>query len=110
MSPQEIIPHWLESAEENCNAAKAMYVSKHYHWALFLWHLTIEKLLKALLTKTEKEIPYTHNLVVLAELAGFELTLEERDELKEMTTFNLEARYDDYKLSFYKKATKEYAD
>lgn len=31
-------------------------------------------------------------------------------QLNEITTFNIEARYDDYKLSFYKKANKEYAE
>lgn len=29
-------------------------------------------------------------------------------QLKEITTFNIEARYDDYKHSFYKKATLKY--
>lgn len=109
MSPQDIIPHWVESAGEDCRAAQAMYTSGHYHWALFLWHLTLEKFFKALLTKQEKEIPHTHNLVLLAEMAGFQLTQKQKDELKEITTFNLEARYDDYKLAFYKKATQTYA-
>ena len=29
-------------------------------------------------------------------------------QFNEITTFNLEARYDDYKLAFYQKATHEY--
>lgn len=52
----------------------------------------------------------THNLSSLASLAGLKLTAEQTDYLKEITTFNIKARYDDYKLSFYKKVTKEYAE
>lgn len=110
MSPTDIIAHWQEGAIEDQKAAEAMYTSGHYHWALFLWHLTLEKLLKALLTKKDHEIPFTHSLVLLSEMADINPTPTEKEELKEITSFNLEARYDDYKLTFYKKATRGYAD
>ena len=34
--------------------------------------------------------------------------LKQKNELVEISTFNVEARYDDYKLSFYKKAKKRF--
>ncbi len=32
------------------------------------------------------------------------------EQLKEITTFNIRARYDNIKLEFYKKATREYTE
>lgn len=110
MSTEEIAKHWLQSAEEDQKAAESLFESEHFHWSLFLWHLTIEKTLKAILTTQNQEIPFTHNLLQLARLSALELTKDHEQELKEITSFNLEARYDDYKLSFYKKSTKEYAE
>ncbi len=82
--------------------------SKDYAWALFLGHLVIEKLLKALIVKdTNEHPPFTHNLTSLAK--DLELSLEQISWLAEMTTFNLNARYDDVKTEFYKKSTKQFA-
>ncbi|HCS78702.1 TPA: DNA-binding protein [Patescibacteria group bacterium] len=82
---------------------------KHYDWSLFFWHLALEKILKGLITKHEKIPPPVHRLDKLALLAEIKLTSEQVDQLKEISSFNLEARYDDYKHKFYKKATKEFA-
>jgi len=56
-----------------------------------------------------KTIIFTHDLIRLAKQAEIVLTDKIITQLNEVTTFNIEARYDDYKLSFYKKATKSYA-
>ena len=82
--------------------------SKDYAWALFLGHLVIEKLLKALIVKqTAAHPPYTHNLNSLAK--NLELSTEQISWLDEITTFNLNARYDDVKDEFYRKSTKQFA-
>ena len=52
--------------------------------------------------------PFTHNLYSLAELIGLELTNEHSDWLDEITSFNLNARYDDYKKEFNKLCTPQY--
>jgi HEPN domain-containing protein len=76
---------------------------------LFFGHLTLEKLLKAVFTKSEdKTPPFSHNLVYLAEKAGLVLNEEKVELLEEITDLNLEARYPDEKFSFYKKSTKEF--
>lgn len=56
----------------------------------------------------EQALPI-HDLLLLARKAGLDLSSQQRDELSEINTFNVRARYDDYKLAFYKKATREYA-
>jgi len=69
----------------------------------------IEKLLKALYVKTNNDYPpYIHNLVSLAKKCGLELTDDQNYFFASVTAFNINARYDDYKKSFYRKCTKEF--
>jgi HEPN domain len=66
-------------------------------------------MLKAIIVKSTKNAPpLIHDLVRLAEKAGLDLSEPHKDELAEITTFNIDARYDDYKLSFRKKAKKQF--
>ena len=76
----------------------------------FLGHISIEKLLKAVyVNKYKKHSPFLHNLYRLAELSEIELTDEQSDWLDKITSFNLNARYDDYKREFYLLCTEEFA-
>ena len=52
--------------------------------------------------------PYIHNLLRLAEKCNLELNDEKRFILTTVTAFNINARYDDYKLSFQKICTPEF--
>ena len=86
-----------------------LYHSKSYGWALFMGHISTEKLLKALYVKRFKvHAPFTHNLYRLGELIGLEMTDEYSDLLDEISSFNLNARYDDYNKEFYKLCTPDY--
>lgn len=74
-----------------------------------LGHISTEKLLKALYVKKfEKHAPFTHNLFRLAELLELTLSDDFADWLDEITSFNLNARYDDYKREFYRLCTPDY--
>jgi len=107
----KIVNHWLETSDSDYNAMLVLYNSQSYHWALFMGHITIEKLLKAYyVKKKETHAPLTHNLYRLAELSGLELTGEQSNWLYRITTFNINARYDDYKREFYMMCTKEFTD
>jgi len=46
----------------------------------------------------------------IAEKSNLLLSEEQKDSLDEMTTFNIKARYPDYKNRFYKKASKEFTE
>ena len=109
MKQQEIVESLLAQAGDNRSAAVSNFNNKHYDWSLFLWHLVIEKTLKALIVNHGEIPPYSHNLVSLAKKAKLSLSLEQREELKEISKFNLEARYDNYKRDFHKKADKKFA-
>lgn len=109
MDTQKLIDYWINSAEDGIKTVEALWESKRYHHCLFFYHLVIEKALKALVVKHtgEQALPI-HDLLLLAKYACLDLSLQRRDELSEINTFNVRARYDDYKLAFYKKATRDY--
>lgn len=111
MKISEMINCWFEGAEDDLKTAKSLFVSKRYHHCLFFCHLFLEKIIKALVVKkTKQQVPYVHNLVRLSELSGIEFSEKQLDLLAEITSFNIEARYNDYKRKFFKKATKEYTE
>jgi HEPN domain-containing protein len=106
---EKIVKHWTESSDSDFNVMQALYRSKTYSWALFIGHIAIEKLLKAYYVKTKKtHAPFTHNLYRLSELSGLELSDEYTDWLYNITTFNISARYDDYKKEFHTLCTVDY--
>jgi len=41
----KIVKHWVETSEEDFQTMLSLYHSKSYGWALFLGHISIEKLL-----------------------------------------------------------------
>ena len=51
MNKIEYIKYWTDSAEIDFKAMKNLFKSKDYVWALFLGHLVIEKLIKAVAVK-----------------------------------------------------------
>ena len=108
MSSKKLLESLLFKAKKDVETAEDLFKLKHFDWCLFIWHLAIEKVLKARLLSLGKEIIYTHDLRRLAKEAEISFTKEQLEQLDEITTFNLEARYDDYKLSFYKKADEVY--
>lgn len=44
---KKTISYWLESAEHDLDVVDAMFRTEKYPYALFIGHLTLEKLLKA---------------------------------------------------------------
>ncbi len=107
---EKIANHWEKTSDNDFNTMLTLFKAKDYAWALFLGHISIEKLLKALYVKKyEKHAPFTHNLYRLAELLELDLANKYADWFDEITSFNLNARYDDYKREFYSLCTVEYA-
>jgi HEPN domain-containing protein len=111
MKNDTIIEAWINSSEKDFLTMNDMYKTNHYDWALFMGHLTIEKLLKALYLKiTGNHPPLTHDLRRLAEEMNLSLTEERQIQLDSISRFNIRTRYDDYKQSFYKLCTVKFTD
>ncbi len=106
---EKIKNHLFMTSNDDFKTMNELFKSKSYNWALFIGHISVEKLLKALHVKIlKKHAPAIHNLYRLAELCKIELTDEYSDWLDTITSFNINARYDDYKKEFYNLCTKEY--
>jgi HEPN domain-containing protein len=87
----------------------AMFESKRFSWSLFVGHLMMEKLLKAYFVKMKSDYPpLIHNLLRLAEKADLKLTADIMEQLVTITAFNINGRYDDYKMSFKNQCTPEF--
>ena len=111
MERAEIVRYWLESSDDDCIVMRSLFDNGHYVWALFLSHLVIEKLLKAYHVKcVDTNVPRIHHLVELAVKARLDLSPQQKETLVELTTFNLRARYPDYKNRFQRKATRPFAE
>ena len=51
---EKIKNHWVETSNDDFKTMNELFKSKSYHWALFVGHISVEKLLKALCKITWK--------------------------------------------------------
>lgn len=106
-----IIDNWKQSSDLNFITMQNLIKSKDYSWALFMGHLVIEKLIKANYVKRHKAHSiFSHDLLRLTRKVGLEIPNNYDEWLDEITTFNINARYDNYKQEFYKLCTKEFTE
>jgi HEPN domain-containing protein len=106
----QVIQYWMESAEKDHRTMHTLLNAGDYSWAMFIGHLVLEKLLKAHYVKNlGKHALFTHDLLRLAILAGLKPEGETADLLDEISSFNINARYDNYKQDFYKRCTYDFA-
>lgn len=111
MNSIDLMNYWIESSNRDYESMKKNYETKQYTWALFIGHLTLEKLLKAIYAKVNEGSPYPpkiHNLNILAERCNIELDERKSKILMTCNSFNISARYEDYKNEFYERCTEEY--
>jgi HEPN domain-containing protein len=110
MTKEEHIRFWVDASEHDLNTARSMYESKHFDWSLFVAHLALEKLLKALWIKNNESNtpPKIHNLLKLADGAGLSLTEQEKQLLAEANEFQIETRYAQFRMEFYRRCTPEF--
>ena len=90
------VAFWRGSAEEDMAVARDLVNRNRTRHGLFFAHLGLEKVLKAHICRTTKDIaPRLHNLIRLAELAELHPRPAHVDILAEMNSFNIEGRYPD---------------
>jgi len=103
---EQIVIHWIESSDKDFKTMMDLYNTQNNSWALFMGHLVIEKLLKALFVKCNDEFPpMIHDLRRLCEKSNIKLDVNKQILLDSISRFNINARYDDYKQSFHKLCT-----
>lgn len=112
MDTDQHIKFWLDGADHDLEAAESLLTSGKFDWCLFLGHLVLEKALKAVYVRDNENHlpPRTHNLVRIAEATRLKIDDDIRVFLDEVTAFNLEVRYPDYKRDFFKRCTQDFSE
>jgi HEPN domain-containing protein len=111
MNKEDVLHYWITSSDNDFKAMVHLFEKGDYSWSLFIGHLVIEKLLKAMyIYQTDITPPFIHDLVRLADKAGISMTEDQRDVLDTVSTFNLQARYDDYKMAFHRKCSQTFTE
>jgi HEPN domain-containing protein len=109
MDFQKQIDYWVISAEHDLDTAEALIRENKNDWALFLGHLVLEKILKAIIVKEKNEFPErTHNLIRLCNLANVALTTDDNVLFEQVNSFHMASRYPDEQFGFYKLCTREF--
>jgi len=107
---EELIKHWHDSSDENFDIMMYLFTGGKYTFALYVGHLVLEKLFKALYIKVTQDPipPYIHNLNILAQRCNLEISPDIIEKLGIINSFNTETRYEDIKREIYARCTKEY--
>jgi HEPN domain-containing protein len=111
MTIDEQIQYWIDIAENDLPVAEHLFEKGDNVWCLFIAHLILEKILKAVYVRDNHSIPpKTHDLLRLAKSTKLQLSKDQEEFLNTVNDFNIESRYPDYKQQFYKVCTKEYTE
>jgi HEPN domain-containing protein len=111
MEKKDYISYWNEEAETSWKMAQKLLESSDWVYALFFFHLSLEKLFKAIWVQDNVEnFPTrTHDLQTLCNQTTLELDAEMYSYLAVVTSWNLETRYPDYKRLIFKRTDEKFA-
>jgi HEPN domain-containing protein len=103
---------WINQADYDMDTADAMFINGRYFYAVFMCHLSIEKLLKGLYSKELDEVPpKTHNLIYLLNKIGKKPDKELEKFIIKLNTAGVATRYPDdlakLQAAYTEEATKE---
>ena len=110
MTKDQHIAYWKTEAERNWETALYLKNGKQNVMALFMLHLTIEKLFKAHWVKDNIDNfpPRTHDLQFLHNQADLDIPAEDYDYLAVVNQWSIDTRYPDYRNKIYSIATDTY--
>ncbi len=98
MDLAEKIDYWLDIAEYDLKTSGAMLHTSRFLYTVFMAQQALEKLLKALYLKENKEDPpFTHNLLYILKGTSLDCTTEQKEFLNRLTAYYIEGRYPLYK-------------
>jgi HEPN domain-containing protein len=101
---------WIEDAEYDLGSAKTMLDSGRFFFVIFMCHLTLEKLLKAIIVEREGvEPPRIHNLVALAVRGDAAIPDEYRSLVDELDNMGVVTRYPEGRRALAETLTAERA-
>lgn len=105
--------NFLLSSEYDLATAKYMLETGRYMYVIFMCHMSIEKMLKAIVAEvTDKVPPKTHNLIYLLKLSNIHIPQDLLDFIAKINNVSVVTRYpEDFKKlieSYPASVAKEY--
>lgn len=90
-----VVRNWVATANYDLQTADAMYKAGRYLYVVFMCHLAIEKMLKAILEQKYPEDvpPKTHNLIHLAQRTGIIFPEKLKDFFQRINNVSVVTRY-----------------
>lgn len=86
--------NWIASAKYDLATAEAMLLSGRFLYVIFMCHLSLEKMLKAVfVAATGKPAPRTHDLIYLVREAGLSLPADHLDFVGIINNASIPTRY-----------------
>lgn len=110
MNKEDHIAWWKNSSDENWETAIYLKNGRQNLFALFAFHLVMEKLLQAHWVKdnVSNHPPRTHDLNDIYQQTELQLSFEQVDYLNSINTWSIEGSYPDYKNKIQKQASDQY--
>lgn len=107
--------NFLFSSEYDFTTAQHMFETGRYVYVIFMCHIAIEKVLKAIVAETTDRVPpKSHNLVYLIKLANLIIPQDLFDFIAKINNASVVTRYpEDFKLlleHYPEEVVKEYLD
>ena len=94
-SMDKIVKNWVATSNYDTLTADAIYKAGRYLYVVFMCHLAMEKMLKALLAHKYPEDmpPKIHNLIILVQRANISLPDNLKDFLQRIDNVSIATRY-----------------
>jgi HEPN domain-containing protein len=91
------ITYWINTADNDIETAEILFASGKLIEGMFFCHLTIEKILKALVVKQTEEIPVrSHDLFRLIDVAVVKINDEQATLVQILMKYQLEGSYPEF--------------
>jgi len=86
--------NWIDTASYDLKTAEAMLISKRYIYVIFMCHLSIEKMIKAVISTEVKGLPpKSHSLLFLAQKASIQFSDELQEFIELLDNVSVVTRY-----------------
>jgi HEPN domain-containing protein len=86
--------NWLRGSEYDIQTAESLLKTRRYIYVIFMCHLAVEKLLKAIVAESSHSLPpRTHNLYRLVDLGHLILPKAHEEVVAKLNTMRIATRY-----------------
>jgi len=88
------VVNWIKASDYDILSAEAMFKTKRYVYVVFFCHLSLEKLLKAVVCRVIQRIPpKTHDLLLLTKLSNLKIPTLHQLVIARLTAVSIPTRY-----------------